>query len=231
MKSTHRPLSPALMGLTGVIVGLCFVVLAYAFVQDTSPRTLLTRDASTPQMRGDMQRSPSAMAATTTAPTNMASGTMMMVSASTTRLAARLFQEVPFRFIKIIDSPDGLYTYFVATDRAEPNQARTPQVKTMNDELCGSIYSQPTCYLFREGRFNAESDGNPRLVATWQGSGAFNDRTDVRFTNKGTQSYMEFTTVDGDAGCSASANHRINLKTGEHSVAQQETECADASDM
>jgi hypothetical protein len=219
------------MGLTGVIVGLCFVVLAYAFVQDTSPRTLLMRDATVPQMRDEMPRTPSAVAATSTPSERMASGTAMMASASTTRSAARLYQDMPFRFIKIIDSPDGLYTYFVATDRALPNKGRTPQVKDMNDELCGSIYSQPTCYLFREGRYNAGSDGNPRLVATWNGSGAFNDRTEVRFTNKGSQSFMEFTTFDGDAGCSVSAKHSINLKTGEHAVSQQETECVDANDM
>jgi hypothetical protein len=219
------------MGLTGVIVGLCFVVLAYAFVQDTSPRTLLTRDATVPQMRDEMPRTPSAVAATSTPSERMASGTAMMASASTTRSAARLYQDMPFRFIKIIDGPDGLYTYLVATDRALPNKGRTPQVKVMNDELCGSIYSQPTCYLFREGRYNAESDGNPRLIATWNGSGAFNDRTEVRFTNKGSQSFMEFTTFDGDAGCSVSAKHSINLKTGEHAVSQQETECVDANDM
>jgi hypothetical protein len=41
-REATRPFSPALMGLCGIVIGLCLVVLSYAFVMDSSPRAVPT---------------------------------------------------------------------------------------------------------------------------------------------------------------------------------------------
>lgn len=221
MKYTPRPLSPALIGLSGIVIGLCFVALGYAFVRDISPRDLLGQ--------ATMQAEPSQKVLTSTnkTPDTLATSSAFGVSASTTRLAERLFQDMPFRFIKIVESPDELYTYLIATDRAEIAADRdlSEGVKKNNDTLCGSRYSEKTCYLFREGTYNVNANPLPRLITTWEGPGAFGPNTAVRFTKKAGSSFLEFTTLDGDAGCSLSADHQVNLQTGEHTLLREKTTC------
>lgn len=229
MKSSPRPFSPIVIGLSGVVIGLCFVVLGYAFVRDVSPREMFggvpvmpnsMASSGNPVPPGVMMQqgamNGSRMASDTSATTS--------VSANPTMLAGRLYRDMPFRFIKIInDAPGGTYTYLVATDRANINP--NGQGKDNNDELCGSIYSEKTCYLFREGRYTVDADPKPTLLSTWDGPGAFTADTAVKFVKQATTTVMQFTTTDGDAGCSISATHQINLTTGEHKISKETHSC------
>ncbi len=244
MKSSPRPFSPIVVGLSGVVIGLCFVVLGYAFVRDISPREMFggapehrmlgtqimqpavpTSMASSahpvPSPSDDAMRRPDVMMGT-----QMASDTpaTTSVSANPTRLAGRMYRDMPFRFIKIInDAPGGTYTYLVATDRAMIDPSG--RSKDNNDELCGSVYTEKTCYLFREGRYTVEADPTPTLLSTWDGPGAFGPDTAVKFVKQATTTLMQFTTSDGDAGCSISATHQINLTTGEHKITKETHSC------
>lgn len=214
------------MGLAGVVTGLCFVVLGYAFVRDMSPREVVQpgRWMAPQTARGTMEESRQNL--------NLAEVTMVgdvaVVPTTTRAYAEHAYQNGPFRVIKIVESPDELYSYVIATPRAEygfVGSATTSKQKFVNDEECGSPrYTQPVCYLFREGKSNVDSDPEPKLIATWSG-GAFYPDTVVKFVKKGSSSLMQFTAADGDAGCSTRFSHQIDLGTSQYSLLSRTDSC------
>lgn len=225
MKSTHRPFSPALMGLVGVVTGLCFVVLGYAFIRDMSPREVVQSGRWMPaQEEQGVANKPSEqpnLAEVTTV------GDMVVVPTTTREFAEDAFKQGPFRVIKVVESPDELYSYVIVTPRAEQavlNSATTSAEKMINDQACGSRYTQPVCYLFREGKYHVNSDPEPKLIATWSG-GAFSDDTAVRFVKRGSNYLMQFTAMDGDAGCSARFSHQVDLATNQYSLLNRTDSC------
>lgn len=78
------------------------------------------------------------------------------------------FVDAPYRVVAVAKSPLAPYTLIVATERAaadcdSPDQ---PQ-RCTNDELCGSIYTSPTCYFFVEPAFHVDADPVTRYISRW----------------------------------------------------------------
>lgn len=213
------------MGLAGVVAGLCFVVLGYAFIRDMSPREVVQPGRWVPsQEERGMDEKPSERPNLTAA---TLVGDVAVVPTTTREYAEAAFKQGPFRVIKVVESPDDLYSYVIATPRAEHavlNPATTSAEKVMNDQACGSRYTQPVCYLFREGKYSVNSDPEPKLIATWSG-GAFYDDTAVRFVKRGANYLMQFTAMDGDAGCSARFSHQVDLATSQYSLLNRTDSC------
>jgi hypothetical protein len=201
------------------------VVLGYAFIRDMSPREVVHPGRWMPPqeergMPGEPRQKPNLTEATMV-------GDVAVVPTTTREYAEDAFQKGPFRVIKVVESPDELYSYVIATPRAEHavvNSATTSAEKLMNDQACGSRYTQPVCYLFREGKYHVNSDPEPKLIATWSG-GAFYDDTAVRFVKRGASYLMQFTAADGDAGCSARFSHQVDLATNQYSLLNRADSC------
>lgn len=217
---SSRPFSPALIGLSGVVVGMCLVTLSYVFVRDTWPDMMPSGVSMT---TFSTSSSPSNVFANTTSPGTSGSLTnATTTSAILSASAERSFQALPLRFIAAFNDTKGLYTYFVATDRTEIIKNGDSFQSEANDTACGSIYTQPNCYLLRESRYAYGADPRPKLVASWSGPGAFDETTEVTFTGSGQERFMEFTTSEGPANCTDQAKHKINLTTGQDTVTIKE---------
>lgn len=215
---SSRPFSPALLALSGVVVGMCFVALALPFVQESWPEMMLPRVGT--------------LSIATTTSANGTGGTStvgtMGKPATTTEAFSssspeQVFKTLPLRFIRIIDGSDERYTYFVATDRAAIVKNGEGFKKQTNDSACGSVDTQANCYLFREGRSFYGADPFPTRIATWNGPGAFTADTNVKFTGSGQDASMEFTVKEGTADCGIQAKHKINLATGQDAVVTKNT--------
>lgn len=238
MKSTHRPFSPALMGLCGVVVGMCFVVLAFVFVRDMGARPAPNLEIST---------TPSMESATVSRTEHLAEtrvGNLDLnqvvpewsdpnwsgpspVSTATRMYAERSFQEQPIRFIRIFHPTDG-YSYSVGTQRADEltTMAELGVLKSYNDDLCGEPAGDigHVCYLFREGIAGKDGSVSPVLLSAWTG-GVFGPETAVSFVKNGDDLLMRFSTKATYRTCTQTYAHEIQLKTGVHRVVSQKSSC------
>ena len=214
------------MALCGVVAGMCFVVLAFAFVRDESPRRVVRMAPTVNRVEVPEAVQTQAVASTTLMQVATTTTDAMEVATSTRLLADEAFKKGPFRVIKLVESPNKLYTYVIATARSEAEMmtGTTTLQKTINVEACGSVYSQPVCFLFREGKNIVGSDPQPKLVSAWTG-GAFFADTAVKFAKSGSSSLMQFTTTEGDAGCSAKFSHQVDLTTGQYTLLKRTDKC------
>lgn len=216
MKSTHRPFSPSLMALCGVVVGMCLMTLGLVFVRDMQwfgpsmhrpmdpPSRMMVRREK-PEQGGAMMKT-----STSTSVVQM-STTTLEISTSTLMQAQRMFEASPFRVIQSMQSPSKQYIYMIATPRGA------------TDNGCGSRYTQPVCYLLREPAMNAPTT-TPTVVTSWKG-GAFYNNTAVKFVKKGTGYVMQFMTAEGDGNCTIKYSHQIDLLTSEYSLLKQTDTC------
>ncbi len=232
MKTPYRPFSPALLALTGVVVGMCFVVVSYAFVRDMSPREVL-RPANWMQPSDQSEQPDQPNQKPNLNEVIMVEGAAV-VPTSTLMQAQQAFETTPFRVIKVLESPDKLYTYIVATPRAGLIQTgsmitgESYLVKTKNDVVCGSADSQPVCYLLREGKAieDEESDPRPKVITAWSG-GAFSSDTPVKFVKEGQGYLLQFmTTTKSDAGCSIKFSHQVDLATSQYGLLKRTDTCS-----
>lgn len=124
------------------------------------------------------------------------------------------FIDAPFRVVAIAKSPLAPYTLIVATERsaAECGSPEAP-ARCTSDDVCGSIYSSPTCYFFVEPSYDAAADPATRYVGRWPEeptvSALVNDS--FRFIDLRT---VEFKAAGGDGAYSVEEVWWLDLVTG-----------------
>lgn len=124
------------------------------------------------------------------------------------------FIDAPFRVVAVAKSPLAPYTLIVATERstAECGSPEAP-ARCTSDDVCGSIYSSPTCYFFVEPSFDIAADPATRYVARWPEepnvSALVNDS--FRFIDPRT---VEFRAAGGDGAYSVEEVWWLDLVTG-----------------
>jgi len=129
-----------------------------------------------------------------------------------------------YRVLAVRDNPAGYDTIIVATERAKDDCGAPdhPQ-RCMNDTLCGSLYSQPTCYFFLEPQYHYVANPKTRFIAKLERKGALQIDT-IKF--KG-EDKATFETVEGDAGWHMRALWTLDLKSGEITLDTKEQSYAE----
>ena len=122
-----------------------------------------------------------------------------------------------FRVLAVVSDPKSLYDIVIATERAnvETDGQRN------NDSACGSIYTQPNCYFFREPTYQVNSDQTTKMLAMWtSGSVAGFGGTNPKFVDANN---MQFEVAGGDAGAGVYETLNLNILTGKITVVKSKT--------
>ena len=124
-----------------------------------------------------------------------------------------------YRVLGVLNNPKGNDTLIIATERAESN-CGTPDhpQRCMNDTMCGSRYSQPTCYFFLEPQYHYDADPETKFVAQWGGEALQIDT--ITFLDANT---ISFESAEGDAGAWAKSLWNLDLKTGTATLKKRES--------
>lgn len=124
------------------------------------------------------------------------------------------FVDAPFRVVAVAKSPLAPYTLIVATERSldvcgSPDEAQ----RCTNDELCGSLYTSPTCYFFVEPAFHVDADPATRYISRWpdEPTVAALVLESFRFVDSRT---VEFQAAGGDGDYSVQEVWWLDIVTG-----------------
>ena len=113
------------------------------------------------------------------------------------------YLDAPFRVIAYLKNPKASYYLVVATERVAT-------INDGNDEMCGSLYTSPTCYFFIEPAYVYQAPER-KFVGKLEREGGLLPESIV-FKSA---DIVEFQTGDGDAGWSSESSWQLNVKTGE----------------
>lgn len=83
-----------------------------------------------------------------------------------------------------------------------------------NDTICGSLYSQKTCYFFIEPLYVYGAPDKAKYLGSLVGEGAFQFDS-VNFVDPNT---VKFETADGDGGYAFTKTWELNLATGKFTL-------------
>ena len=122
-----------------------------------------------------------------------------------------------FRVLAVVSDPKSLYDIVIATERAKVEA----DGERNNDSACGSIYTQPNCYFFREPTYQVNSDQNTKMLAMWtSGSVAGFGGTKPYFVDANN---MQFEVAGGDAGAGVYQTLNLNILSGKITVVKSKT--------
>ena len=125
----------------------------------------------------------------------------------------------PFRVLKVFDSPSYKHVVYIASDKSTTECGTNGQsARCVNDSMCGSDHTAPTCYFFTEPKFLADVGTTTKFIGSLTRAGWL-DFESLRMDG---DRYLYFSTYESDAGDGPISKYKLDMNTGAFTLLEKE---------